>query len=345
MRAGRLGCSLTWAPGLASVPLIVGSFSLPVWTRGLGWLESRRAGFSLPPGPPELFRLKALGELAAIADVIGRREGLPERSRVRALIEFAWQELREGAVLSEFLDQRPYPVLGTTYAVFERLGWRHEPTRQRLAQLGQPGGVRAAPPSGPRGEAEPVAAQYGTDGVAVLCLGLALAWEVLGLPSPWQRARLFPHTRLAQAPPAEELAVPDAYSLTHTVFFMTDWGADPSGLPAPARAYVAANAPRWMDAFRGRSNLDLYAELAAALACIDVPPPAETESVLAGAQEDDGAVPGPAERVAERTRGIEDPARRAFIAAYHTTLAATLASFAAGVGLARRPGGTVQEVR
>jgi hypothetical protein len=39
--------------------------------------------------------------------------------------------------------------------------------------------------------------------------------------------------------------------------------------------------------------------------------------------------------VAERTRGIEDPERRRFVSAYHTTLAATLASFALREGLER----------
>ena len=336
-------CSLTWPRGLVSVPIVSAS-SETVWLRGLDWLEAHREGFALPSGmPPELFRLKGLGELAAIAEVIARRADLPEAGRARALLSYAWQALREGEALAEFLEDRPYPVLGTTYSVFERAGWRHERTRQRLAQLGQPGAMRAAATGGPRAGGMQLPALYGTDGVAVLCLGLALAWEVLGLPSPWQRARLFPHTRLAQAPALEELTVPDAYSLTHVVFFMTDWGAEPDGLPANARAHVEASAPRWMAAFRARSNFDLYAELAATLCCIGVAPPAEAEDVLRAAQQDDGAVPGPAERVAERTRGIEDPERRRFVSAYHTTLAATLASFGAGPGLARRTPAAAQE--
>lgn len=316
----------------------------PVWARGLGWLEAHREGFALPAGAPaELFRLKAVGELAAIAEVIARRGDVPAAARARALLAYAWRQLREGEALAEFLDQRPYPVLGTTYSVFERAGWRHEPTRERLARLGQPGALRAPPGGGARDSGETVAAQYGTDGVAVLCLGLALAWEVLGLPSPWQRARLFPHTKLAQATAMDELAVPDAYSLTHAVFFMTDWGGDPAGLPAGARAYLEANAPRWMAAFRAGGNFDVYAELAASLCCAGSPPPAETEEVLRAAQQDDGAVPGPAERVAERTRAIEDPERRRFVSAYHTTLAATLASFGAGPGLWRRTADAARE--
>ena len=299
-----------------------------VWMAGLGWLEREREGFALPPGQePELFRLKALGELAAIAEVLWRRKDLPAgvRACIHGLLEFAWRALGEGEVLARFLEARAYPVLGTTYSVFERVGWRHEPTRQRLQELGQPGALAAARPAAPRAATEPVAAQYGSDGVAVLCLGLALSWEVLGLPSPWQRARLYPRTRLAQRPDLAEL----------TVFFMTDWGADPQGVPPAERAYLAQQGPRWMEAFRRDRHFDLYAELAAILRCVDAPAPPEAESVLRAAQEDDGAVPGPAERIAERTRGISDPERRRFVSAYHTTLAATLASFALTVGLAR----------
>ena len=132
--------------------------------------------------------------------------------------------------------------------------------------------------------------------------------------------------------------MPEAYSLTHAVFFMTDWGADPDGLPAAERGYLAENAPRWMDAFRAQGHFDLYAELAAAVCCAGASAPPEAEAVLRGAQQPDGAVPGPAERVAERTRGVEDAQRRRFIAAYHTTLAALLASFALTAGLARSRG-------
>ena len=309
-----------------------------VWERGLLWLERERGGFALPPGPPDLFRLKALGELAAIAEVLHRPAdlGTARRGRARALLDFAWSQFGEGDVFVAVLDAQPYPVLGTMYSVFERVGLRHPPTRERLARLGQPGAL-ARPAGTARAAAPPVAAQYGTDGVAVLCLGLGLAWDVLALASPWSRAALYPRTHLAQRVAAAALTVPEAYSLTHTVFFMTDWGAHPQALPEADRAFLCAQAPGWMDAFRQQGNFDLYAELAAAVSCAGgAPGPAEV--VLAAAQEQDGSVKGPAARVAERTQGIEDAERRRFVAAYHTTLAATLASFAATAGLFRAEG-------
>ena len=308
----------------------------PVWLRGLRWLESSRQGFALTPGAePEPFRLKALGELAGVCEVLCRPgpAALPAAS---VLLEFAWEQFGRGEVLAAFLERRPFPVLGTIYAVFERRGWRHERTRELLAGLGRPGAMAAAA-RGPRPSDRPfpVTAQYGPDGVAVLCLALALAWESLALPCPWSRARLFPLTWLARRPEASDLSVPEAYSLTHTVFFMTDWGAEPEGLGEAERAYLAARAGGWMASFQAAGNFDLYSELAITLACAGAPVPGEVEGVLGQAQQEDGRVPGPTACAAEGTPGIEDPERRRFVGAYHTTLVATLASFAAGVGLAR----------
>jgi hypothetical protein len=116
---------------------------------------------------------------------------------------------------------------------------------------------------------------------------------------------------------------------------MTDWGAQPGGVPAAERDYLAQQGPGWMERFHAQRHFDLYAELAAVLCCVAVTPPAETEAVLAAAREADGSLRGEEQRIGERTRGIEDAGRRRFVAAYHTTLAATLASFACAVGLAR----------
>jgi hypothetical protein len=309
-----------------------------VWRRALGWLERERDRFALPEGPPDLFRLKALGELAAIVEVLHRQSDLDAdtQERLRALLAFAWDQFGRGDVFVTVLDAQPFPVLGTMYSVFERAGWRHEPTRERLARLGQRGGL-SRPRDGGARLTSAVNAQYGPDGVIVLCLGLGLAWDVLGLSSIWSRGTLYPRTALARRQPVEALGEPEAYSLTHTVFFMTDWGARDGALPEADRAFLAARVPGWMEDFRAQGQLDLYAELAAVLACVGGAAP-QAEAVLRAAQEEDGSIKGPAARAAERTRGVLDPERVRFIGAYHTTLASTLASFAVTVGLRRAEG-------
>ena len=304
------------------------------WLRGLSWIEAHREHFALPPGPPDLddlFPLKVLAELARIADVLGRSSKLPADvgERVADLLRFAWEQFGEGQLFATLLVARPYVVLGTMYSIFERHGYCHAGTRTLLARLSIPGGVssRRFPPR--RGPVLSAPAPFGTDGAAVLALGLALAWRQMGIPSPWSEDRLFPLTWLSRRLDVATLSDSEAYSLSHVVFFMTDFGDRPGGLPGECRDYLSERCPGWMEALRRRSNLDLYSELAMVLSCLGEPVPDEVETVLRRAQKDDGMLPGPGLRSRRRLEGIEDPGRRLFLENYHTTLTGILASFAA----------------
>ena len=310
-----------------------------VWQRGLAWVEAQLPEFILPRplDPDDVFPLKALGELARTADLLCRPRDLPVemQSRARALLEFAWGQFGEGRLFVELLEQRPWPVLGTMYSIFEPHGFDHQGARQALARLVGPGGLtlkQMAPPlrQTPR---QPLT-RYGPDGAAVLALALALAWRVVSLASPWSEQRLFPHTALAKCPRVDELDDGQAYSLTHAVFFMTDFGSRPQDLPVSCREYLADNAPSWAEAFRRRSNHDLFAELALACCCAGGQA-AWAEAGLGASQAQDGLVPGPGLRSPELVARAT-PERRRFLENYHTTLAAIMASFGVTVGLERR---------
>jgi len=316
-----------------------------VWRRGLSWLESQSSHFALPRGPLDpdaLFPLKVLSELGRVVEVLARSRALPadDAERVASLLRFAWRELDSGRVFAERLALRPYPVLGSMYATFERQGFSHPETRTLLARLGSSAGVRSTDfPRRPFETVEPSA--FGADAPAVLGLGLALAWRQMNLTGPWSVERLLPRTRLGQLPEVAALSDAEAYSLTHVVFFVTDFGERPEALPEACRAYLRARVPAWLDAQRRAANLDLYAELAATLACAGDALPGEVEEVLHAAQAADGSLPGPVARSSQRRTGVVgdavDAERRFFLANYHTTLAGILASFAATVGLVRRP--------
>ena len=310
-----------------------------VWLRGLSWIEAHREHFALPPGPPDLddlFPLKVLAELARVADVLGRgRLPADVDERVADLLRFAWEQLGQGQLFATLLVARPYVVLGSLYSIFERNGYRHAETRTLLAGLSTPGGVssRRFPPR--RGPELSAPAPFGKDAAAVLALSLALAWRQMGLPCSWVEDRLFPLTWLSRQLDVATLSDPEAYSLSHVVFFMTDFGDRPGGLNRTCRDYLRERCRGWMEALRLRSNLDLYSELALVLACLGEPVPEEVETVLRKAQAEDGMLPGPGFRSQRRLKGIEDPGRRRFLENYHTTLAGILASFAATVRLAR----------
>jgi hypothetical protein len=320
---------------------VVESERASVWGRGLSWIETHRGYFALPPGPPDLddlFPLKVLAELARIAEVLMRSPRLPAdvRERVTALSRFAWEQFGEGRLFTALLSARPYVVLGTMYSIFERLGYVHAETRALLARLSGPGRISARqfPPRSTPGMSAP--APFGRDGAAVLALGLALAWRQMGLPSSWSEEGLFPLTWLSRRPPVTTLSDPEVYSLTHVVFFMTDFGDRPEGLNRECREYLRERCPAWMDVLQRGANLDLYSELATVLACIGEPIPPGVETVLREAQADDGMLPGPGFRSQRRLEATADPDRRLFLENYHTTLAGILASFAATVGLVGR---------
>lgn len=309
-----------------------------VWLRGLAWVEARLAEFVLPApvDPDDVFPLKALGELARTADLLCRSRDLPPemQARSRSLLDFAWGQFGEGRLFAELLERRPLPVLGTMYSIFEPHGFSHEGTRQALARVAGPRGV-ALTQVMPRSRAprEPLT-RYGPDGAVVLALSLALAWRVIGLASPWSEPRLFPRTALAACPRVDQLDESQAYSLTHTVFFMTDFGSRPQDLPAACREYLDDNLARWVESFRRRGHFDLVAELALTCCCAGGEA-AWAESVLKASQAEDGMVPGPGLRSQALVAGVT-PERRRFLENYHTTLAAIMASFAATVGLRRR---------
>ncbi len=302
-----------------------------MWQRGLDWIEAHRHEFEIgsDSGVDDVFALKALGELARLADLLCRRRDLPPSmlERPRALLEFAWAGFGRGQLFADLLAQRPLPALGTMYSIFEPHGFVHQETRRALTALAQPGGLKGLTQSAPRPR-EPLT-RYGADGAAVAALGLALAWRVLGIPSPWSETRLFPHTELARCPELRELSEGQAYSLTHAVFFMTDFGGCPERLPAECRAYLARAVPAWIGGFGRELHHDLVAELALALACAGLEV-LDVEPLLAEAQAEDGMMPGP--DLGSLLAGGSDD-RRLFIRAYHPTITAVMASFAVRVGL------------
>ena len=158
----------------------------------------------------------------------------------------------------------------------------------------------------------------GADAPWVLALWVAAAKQALGLPvAQGSVAGLLAFTLLGRCDPGPP--VPSfVSSVAHAAFFATDWGARPQAVPPEARSHLRASAPAWMEECLARDDLDAWAELALALACVDALDAAgDVEGVLRAAQRPDGLLPG------------RPPL------AYHATLTGALASFAATVGLAR----------
>jgi hypothetical protein len=135
------------------------------------------------------------------------------------------------------------------------------------------------------------------------------------------------------------LTVEEAYTLTHTSFYITDFGQGDAGLAAGPRARAETLLRRVLRYAVAEDQWDLVAELLLAWACLGGDPAGSRSgwaalASLARAQLPDGAIPG--RSAATRATSAAGTAEF-FSAAYHTTLVTALMSLIIGAGPGPRP--------
>ncbi|MDY0816300.1 DUF6895 family protein [Kitasatospora purpeofusca] len=140
----------------------------------------------------------------------------------------------------------------------------------------------------------------------------------------------------AAAPRPDEppVTVPEAYALTHSAFYLSDFARTGPGLPEGAVADAAALTGRLLDHCVRHDWWDLAAELVMTQVCLGLEPTGTPEGAaaiacLARAQRPDGSIPG---RSAATRAGTADPAAEYFAKAYHTTLVTALMTLLLGPG-------------
>ncbi|GHC68192.1 DUF6895 family protein [Streptomyces flavofungini] len=287
-----------------------------VSARALTWLHTHRERGALPAdttadlGDPDSV-YKPLGESALAASLVLREAaaGGTELRLARELMDFCWRQFGDGDMLYERLLR--YSMMTDpleTYAPFARCGIRHEPLDRLLAHTS---GLRSV---------------RGAEVLPNRRLAVANAARVAGLD---QGAHAYDWSALARATWLGAVPEPwlidwmTGYCLTHTVFHLTDWGADPTGLPADLAAYVTTWLPVWIDIWAEIEQWDLVAELMIVGCCLPEPycAPADWER-LARAQHPDGLVPRDGDPVADDPgRRFEDHQHTAVVAAIAGTLA------------------------
>lgn len=275
-------------------------------TGALGWLHANRELGAFPAdttadlGDPDSV-YKPLGETALAASLVlrGGAAGAAQLRLARELLDFTWQQVREGALLYE--RQLRHPLLTDpleTYAHFARVGYRHAALDELLAHCAAVDSVAEVLPN----RRLAVANAHRTVGVG------RDDWDVL------TRA-----TWLGQTPPPWAIDWMTGYSATHTVFHLSDWGARPHGLPPEVVDHLTAWLPVWVDVWSEVEQWDLVGELLIVGASLPVPRLEAREwARLAALQHPDGLVPRDGEPVAP------DPVQR-FRDQQHTTVVATIA--------------------
>ncbi|WP_330320853.1 hypothetical protein OG927_25820 [Streptomyces clavifer] len=135
---------------------------------------------------------------------------------------------------------------------------------------------------------------------------------------------------VADHPPAPDdegpLTTPQAYALTHTAFYLGDFGRTDPGLTDEAGARAGDLVRRMLDHSVAHDRWDLAAELVLTQFILGTDPLRTPSGVaalecLAKAQLSDGSIPG---RSAALRAGESDTAGEFFRRAYHTTLVTAL---------------------
>ncbi len=281
--------------------------------RALGWLEAAQDRFALPAdiSPDQLHpnkEMKRLGEMLLVASIALREGSLGSRETqiASALVDFAWAQLRDGDLLYELQREQPietYPL--ETYASFVRIGYRHP----RLEQLAE--------------HLNRLRAGRVLEVVPNRALAVFNAERQLGLPPRVDPAVLTARTWLGGMPEPWAIDFLTLYAVTHTVFHLTDWGAQPDGLPVHLQRYLHAWLPAWLEVYLEAGEWDLVGELLIVGLCLTEPDHSpHAWEALACAQQPDGLLPASAERV-------PTDAAKVFRDHYHPTVVAAIAGILA----------------
>jgi hypothetical protein len=277
--------------------------------KALAWLGSHRARFALERGVPDHEisgnALKSLTELALAVWLIRREAvfGPHGASTADGLMRFAWREFDDGDLLHRLQAHTPaatHPL--EIYSVFAAAGHRHRRLEELLTHLNALRAWRVP------------------EHVPNRRLAVLAATRRIGLPVHDDAGALTSLTWLGGTPEPWMLDANNAYGITHTVFHLTDWGAEPAGLPQHLEDYLQKWLPVWVEAFDETRFWDLLAEFLIVGTCLRRPQfYPHVWAHIARAQHDDGMLPNGI------TRPAESP-ETAFRNHHHPTIVAVLAA-------------------
>ena len=255
--------------------------------------------------------VKALAELAMICNLNIRRTQASNQARYKSIAEYLWNKAFKHPAVQEMLLNSPgtLPAIGV-YSALRACGYEDERYRTRLLRLLSTGYLQAA--------------EYGP------AVRLDLMYSVFMAELPWTGESfddVFKSSLLASCPNPNLLTDRDAYSFTHTIFFMT--GYRPSGtgwINEHCRDYLERVLPRLVGYYIWRRDWDLAGELLISCHLTGIPEtPAYREcwTRLIEAQEEDGSHSGPG---GFRPSPEGDAVWDRFAANYHTTLVFLMAT-------------------
>lgn len=318
-----------------------------LYTEALSFFGARLGLPAAEDGTPSRDRLRGLtdgamhwiGENLAFFDPFSPSCPLPEDRKVKAVLELA-------------VVCHRWAKLDTTSDVFDRADallrtiWQRPEFLELVETHGGPWGdsqrlvYAALAPAGVRDDLRAEAAARVTAGdflspdgkTPLQRLETRYYAEKANVPHGIESYRELAERSLLVRPPAPPVTVGDAYTITHTAFYLSDYGHRPIELSGDDRTRAEEATRGMLTAAVGEEQWDLAGELVITLACLGGDPTATPEGragveCLARAQRADGAIPG---RSAASNVSPTLPPDRFFRRAYHTTLVTALLSLIAG---------------
>jgi hypothetical protein len=277
--------------------------------RFVAWLTKTRDAFGFRGADPrrQLTLLKPFSEFILCNDLLLSYDAPKEAMQNN--LHWAWSELEEGEHLVRLLLARPDLFrLAAVYAPLHRNGFSNARLEGALMQVSRLRGTSAV----------------GTQPWMHLCFHHAMAeitgacYDPCAVPGSWLLAK------------PEPWCINDeiAYSVTHEVFYASDFGRSPCTLPADVCRYLQLWLPVWTSPYYESANWDLTADMIMVADCLgggiwDVDP---LPTLLAN-QRPDGMVPGPPGAGSSLVAGTDIPEEIAFFSSYHTTLVSAMASW------------------
>jgi hypothetical protein len=277
-------------------------------SRALSWLHTHRSLGALEGDVgANMERYKALQETALAASLVLRdgAAGSAECTLARELLDFCWRQLKDGTLFYERLLRHPLATdVLEGYAHFARAGYRH------------PGVERLIPHFAAMGTAKAV--EHVPNRRLAIANALRITGQDHGVKAPdWET--LTRATWLGSTPEPWHIDWMTGYTVTHTVFHLTDWGLHPEWLPDDLVSYLVHWLPVWTDIWVESCQWDLVGELLIVGSSLPEPYGEITDwQRLAALQHTDGLMPRDDQPV------DDDPVTR-FHDHRHTTIVATVA--------------------
>ncbi|MCX4821424.1 hypothetical protein OG883_16230 [Streptomyces sp. NBC_01142] len=259
-----------------------------------------------------LFARKALIETAFLVGLRARLDEAPLAGDFAAILEQVEDVARQPSYRELIArDEAALLLYAGTYAAL-RLCGRDDPEFRRIIQQAAAGGYAAAFERVPYRQLD-------------LLHTLHLCGIEHGLPA---MDDVLPFTVLCRRPNVLKMADRDIYAITHTIFYVTDFGRRE---PVWPRGYSLGEAVELLEALlvlaEARANADLVGELLCCLLCLGVTDSDAADQAwrfLESVQEDNGRVNGPKGVIHPGLESENDDFRH-WAEGYHTTIVAALA--------------------